>query len=132
VGCWFVGGLGADIRRAFLWLGFTGIYIMLFTPMNETNSYVMLAPALGLWAWWHVAHGATRTAQVIAAMPLTMALLPNLIRPVFGKINGNEFAKFWDPLLTLIFLGILLWRMKRAPADLRHDRGERQACPTTG
>jgi hypothetical protein len=124
VGCWFVRTLGVDIRRALLWLGFTGIYIMLFTPMNETNSYVMLAPALGLWAWWHVENGATRTAQAIAVMPLTMALLPNLVRPVFGKINGNEFAKFLDPLLTVIFLAILLLRMKRAPVGLRQDRGE--------
>jgi hypothetical protein len=124
VACWFAGTFGADLRRAFLWLGFTGAYIMLFTPMNESNSYVMLAPALGLWAWWHVEHGATRTAQALAVMALTMALLPNLIRPVFGRVPGNQFAKFWDPFMALIFLGILLWRMKPAPGGLRQAGGE--------
>jgi hypothetical protein len=124
VGCWFVGELGADIQRVLLWLGFTGIYIMLFTPMNEANSYVMLAPALGLWAWWHVEIGEIRTAQVIAAMPLTMSLLPTLTRWVFGNFNGDQFAKFWCPLMTLIFLGILLRRMKRAPARWQRDLGK--------
>ncbi len=122
--CWFVGGLGADIRRAFLWLAFTGIYIMLGTPMNEANSYVMLAPALGLWAWWHFEIGATRTALAIAVMPLTMSLLPTLIRLISGRLDGDQFAKFWFPLMTLIFLGILLRRMKRAPADFQYDPGK--------
>lgn len=121
-GCWFAGRLGGDLRRVLIWLGFTGIYIMVFTPMNELNSYVMLAPAVGLWAWWHVEHGTLRMAKVIAAMSLSMVLLPDLIRPLFGKVKGNEFGKFWFPLMTLILLGIVLWQMKCALANLQPNR----------
>jgi hypothetical protein len=113
--CWFVGVLGADFRRVLIWLGLTGVYIMLFTPMNEVNSYVMLAPALGLWTYWHVIQGARRTALAIAALSVSMVLLPNFVRPLFGHHIGNEFGKFWCPLMTLVFLGILLRRMKHGP-----------------
>jgi hypothetical protein len=109
----FTQGLGKDIRRVLFWLGFTGIYIMLFTPMNEANSYVMLAPALGLWGWWHYEHKATRTFHAIMFMSLTMFLLPDVIGLISGKYNANQFAKFWNPLMTLVFLGILLVQMKR-------------------
>lgn len=109
-GCWYLQRLGADVRRSYLWLGFTGIYIMFFTPMNEANSYVMLAPAYGLWAWWHVENGARRTAQVIAFMAVSSAVLSELLRMVLGKGIVNQFDKFWLPFMALIFLGILLKR----------------------
>ena len=41
--------LGEPFRAMFL-LALSTSYLMLFNPMNESNSYVILAPALGLWA----------------------------------------------------------------------------------
>lgn len=122
--CWFSRGLRSSIPLPLLWLALTGIYIMLFTPMNEANSYVMLAPALGLWAWWHLEQKARRTFQVIAAMCVTMMFLPDLIGLFVGKQGGHEFGKFWNPLMTLGFLGILLWRVKLATPEMRLTRGE--------
>ena len=124
VACWFARSLGSDIRRSLLWLGFTGVYIMLFTPMNEANSYVMLAPALGLWAWWHVEQKETLTIRALTAMSLTMMFLSDVIGLALGKDSGSEFAKFWNPLMALAFLGILLWRMRRAHLGLRFKHAE--------
>jgi hypothetical protein len=78
--------------------------------MNESNSYVMLAPAYGLWAWWHVEKGARRMAQIIAFISITSAVLSEIIRLFLGKIPGNQFDKFWMPFMALIFLGILISR----------------------
>lgn len=120
VGCLSLGRLfGTDLRRTFLWLGFTGIYIVLFTPMNEGNSFVMLAPAYGLWALWHAEHGEKRIAQFIAFMSLTSAVMSEVLRSVFRHSEVNQFDKFWLPLMALIFLGILVRQMKLAFANGR-------------
>jgi len=123
-GCWFTRRLGSDIQRPLFWLGFTGIYIMLFTPMNEVNSYVMLAPALGLWAWWHFEHRVTQTFRAIVTMCLSMIFLSDLLGLVLGKDSGSEFAKFWNALMALGFLGLLLWRMRCAHIESRLTSNE--------
>lgn len=122
VGCWYLGRFEGDLRRTFLWLGLTGSYIMLFTPMNESNSYVMLAPAYGLWACWFLERGEKRTAQGIAFISLTSAVLSEIVRLFFGKITGNQFDKFWMPLMALVFLGILISQIKQAFFEQQSDR----------
>jgi hypothetical protein len=88
-------------------------YLMLFNPMNEENSYSILAPALGGWAAFFLfspeAERARGLGWVIVAMALGMGLLPNIVRPLFG----NYFALFWHPSMTLVFLalvGCFVWR----------------------
>ena len=134
---WFSARRATDFRRVLLWLGFSGSYIMLFTPMNEANSYVMLAPALGLWAGWYVVHGKTRMVQTVALISLTIMLLADLIGLFLGKPIRNEFDKFWSPLMTLVFLGILAVEAKRtvtgsrqppAPAGLPSARSSTSLC----
>lgn len=125
VACWRLRGLGTDSRRVLLWLGFTGIYIMLFTPMNEANSYVMLAPALGLWGEWLLEHDARRSLRAIVAICVSMMFLPDLVGLVLGKYNGNEFAKFWCPLMTLVFLAMLAVQMRAALAESRRSAAPR-------
>ena len=79
-------------------------YLMLFNPMTEANSYVILAPALGCWAAWALSRPQMRAAGcVIGGIALSMGLLPNLVRPLFG----NQFALFWHPTMTILFLAIL-------------------------
>lgn len=101
-----------------LWLSFTGGYIMLFTPMNELNSYVMLAPALAMWAVHFRARGDARNFKAMLFMVATIVLLPDVVALVVGKEPGFEFGKSWCPLLTLIFLGVLTRRLvaQRKPA----------------
>ena len=93
------------------WLGLTGGYIMLFTPMNELNSYVMLAPALAMWAVFWRERGEARNLNAMLLMVVTIVLLPDLVAIIFGRDRGFEFGKSWCPLLTLIFLSAITRRL---------------------
>jgi hypothetical protein len=92
--------------RALWLLTLASSYLMLFNPMNEANSYAILAPALGLWApvAFSVA-GRRGFGWLTVAICLSMSLLPALLHPVFG----NYFALFWCPMMTALFIGILAW-----------------------
>ena len=104
---------GSDPRRSLLWLGFAASYLMLFNPMNEANSYAILAPALGLWAWWHARQGHLQTTGwLLLVMILTMTFLPYLLRPW----SGNAFANSWHPAMALIFLCLLVRQLWISPA----------------
>jgi hypothetical protein len=92
-------------------------YLMLFNPMNEENSYSILAPALGGWAAFFLfspeAGSARSLGWVIVAMALSMGLLPNVVRPLLG----NRFALFWHPFMALVFLALLGYFVGRSPAQ---------------
>jgi hypothetical protein len=82
--------------------------------MNEENSYSILAPALGAWGAFFLFSPEARNARglgwAVVALALTMGLLPNIVRPLFG----NYFALFWHPFMTLVFLALLggfVWRL---------------------
>lgn len=111
VACWVIRKDIPDDRRALIWLALSGSYIMLFTPMNEGNSYVMLAPALGLWAVASDVREKHATVKRIAIISALMVLLPDIVGLVLGKDTGSEFAKFLYPLLTLVFVGTVLREM---------------------
>jgi hypothetical protein len=88
-------------------------YLMLFNPMNEENSYVILSPAFGVWGAWFLLSPDAKNDRLLGwvtvFMALTMGLLPNVLRPLFG----NYYALFWHPLMTLIFVAMLthfVWR----------------------
>lgn len=97
-----------------LWLyALTTAYLMLFNPMNEENSYAILAPALGAWGAFFLFSPDTRDARrlgwTITSMAWTMAFLPNALWPLFH----NYFALFWHPFMTIVFLVLLIgfvWR----------------------
>lgn len=118
IGCLLARNYGSDMWRTMLWLGLSAGYIMLFTPMNEANSYVILAPSLGLWAWWHFENGSPWTAKFIGLMCGLMVFLPDIVALVLGQLYGNEFAKFLYPLITLIFLGILLQQLNSKSTEI--------------
>jgi hypothetical protein len=86
-------------------------YLMLFNPMNEYNSYVILAPVLGSWAVAAIdTTQARKFGWLTASISLSMGLLPNLLRPVFG----DYFALFWHPVMTAAFMGMLTYWVLRA------------------
>jgi hypothetical protein len=105
---WLWGARRLDPVLRCLWLyALTTAYLMLFNPMNEANSYVILAPALGAWGAWFLFSeevGRRRLGWGVALMALSMGLLPNILRPLFG----NYFALFWHPCMTILFIAILL------------------------
>ncbi len=123
----FAGGLTAIVwwaysRRstepwaALFLYALTTAYLMVFNPMNEANSFAILSPALGAWAALLLFRScATPSARqlgwAIVIMTLSMGLLPNMVRPIFG----NKFALFWHPLMALVFvasIAVFLFRTK--------------------
>ena len=107
LGLWVMGARRLCGTFRALWLlALTAGYLMLFNPNNEPNSYVILAPALGIWAVAALNSSRTRRlGWLMASISLSMSLLPNLLRPVFG----NYFALFWHPVMTAVFIGILIY-----------------------
>lgn len=61
-----------------MWLhALTTSYLMLFNPMNESNSYGILAPALGFWAVdWLSNPDSVHRGRVLGTMSLSMGALP--------------------------------------------------------
>ena len=106
--------------RAMWLLALSACYLMLFNPMNESNSYVILAPALGLWAAAAIYAAPTRRfGWLTVSISLSMALLPNLLRPVFG----NYFALFWHPVMTTVFIAMLVYWLRRPDSPFAGHAG---------
>lgn len=107
---WFGARRLKEPQRAMWLLALTAGYLMVFNPMNESNSYVILAPALGLWAVCWLRDPATAThGWVLVAMTLSMGLLPESLRSIFG----NRFSLIWHPTMTLAFgtlLALFVWQ----------------------
>jgi hypothetical protein len=122
LGVWWMGARRwAEPLRA-MWLHALAVsYLMLFNPMTEANSYVIVAPALGLWATWALSRPETRRiGWMLAGLGLSMGLLPSLFRPLFG----NHFALFWYPAVTICFAAMLIYFRWRIVAPV-----EAQATP---
>jgi hypothetical protein len=91
--------------RALWLLALTGSYLMLFNPMNEANSYVIMAPAFALWAVWLLTNKVCRgIGWGIVFIMYTMSVWPLLMHPWFG----NRFALFWHPIMTMVFIALLI------------------------
>jgi len=123
---WWLGAKRLTQPLQAMWLyALATAYQMLFNPMNEANSYVILAPALALWATHWLADPATAPwGWWLVGMTLSMGLLPNLVRPLFG----NQFALIWHPTMTLIFGGLVTFRIWQRTGP-RIDMGRPQPSP---
>jgi alpha-1,2-mannosyltransferase len=110
LGLWLLGARRLrEPLRAFWLLALAAGYLMLFNPMNEANSYVILAPALGLWAVVALSEPSTRRlGWWIVFFVLSMSFLPNLLHPLLG----NRFALFWHPVTTAVFTGALIYQLQ--------------------
>jgi len=91
-------------ERVLGWLAISAGFLMLFNPMNEANSYVIIAPVLALWVWHLFSTGQRAIGWTLVAMVVSMSLLPGLLHPWLG----NRFAMSWHPTMTLVFLVILV------------------------
>ena len=123
---WWLGARRLTQPLQAMWLhALATAYLMLFNPMNEANSYVIFAPALAFWATHWLADSATATwGWWLVGMTLSMGLLPNLVRPLFG----NQFALIWHPTMVLIFCVLVALRIWR-PIDAGTDVGRPQPLP---
>jgi hypothetical protein len=116
--CWMGPRRESEPRRALLWLSATAAFLMLFNPMTEANSYVILAPAIGLISWHEFQRGNRRFGWFCVFMALTMGLLPEPLQHL--PALSNTFAIVWHPALTMIFAGALAWQSLRR-SDAQHQ-----------
>jgi hypothetical protein len=111
---WLWGARRLNPALRCLWLyALATAYLMLFNPMNEANSYVILAPALGAWGACFLFNeqlDGWRLGWAVVCMTLGMSLLPDILRPIFG----NYFALFWLPFMTILFVAMLLQFISRS------------------
>ena len=103
---WIWGALRLREPLRELWLlALAGGYLMLFNPMNEANSYVIMAPAFAMWAVWLLANKVCRgIGWGIVFITYTMSVWPLLLHPWFG----TRFALFWHPVMTVVFIALLI------------------------
>ena len=90
----------SEPERSLAWFGYSTLYLMIFNPMTEANSYVILAPGFAFAAVLAWNRGFRSVGYFWAAAVLSMGILPNLVRPWFG----NGFALVWHPIMAILLL----------------------------
>ena len=109
--CWLSRSRLSPHDRALVWLAAAVVYLMLFNPMTEANSYIIFAPAAGLLSWQFFQNGRKNAAACVVGMLLTMGLLPVLLYAWLG----NSFALAWHPLMTAGFAVLVATSLIPAP-----------------
>ena len=110
--CWRAAKCGDALRAAFTVLLLSTIYLMLFNPRTETNSYVMLGAFVAVWA---AVEGLVFRRLGLAAWLTAAAIVlgsENYGWPIFPLTN------LWAKALVTCALGIwLARRILRTPDD---------------
>jgi hypothetical protein len=99
-----------------IWLfTLTAVYLMLFNPMNEANSYITLVPAMAFWTVEFLVHSpdTRRTGVVFIFLIASMAFLDNALRPLLG----SGFSNWWYPLVTVVWLWLTFACCRRHKSD---------------
>lgn len=115
--------LRRDPHHAALWLdALAAVYLMLFNPRTEANSYILLAPATAFCALWELSIGGRAAGAALVAITLGFG------SPSYGPVHG--WTNLWfQPLLSLLFLGYIAFRSLRplpAPEAAFPSLGARQ------
>ncbi len=108
--CWRAAKCEEALRAAFTVLLLSTIYLMLFNPRTETNSYVMLGAFVAVWA---AVEGLVFRRLGLAAWLTALAIIlgsENYGWPLFPLTN--LWAK---ALVTFVLGGWLAWRTLRTP-----------------
>jgi alpha-1,2-mannosyltransferase len=102
---WSLGGRRLrQPEQAFFLLALATTYLMLFNPMTEENSYVIVLPVLTYYALRMLYIEDRRLlGWVLILGGLSIGLLPELLRKVIP-----DFGLWWRPIIMLIFSGILV------------------------
>lgn len=110
--CWRAAKCSDAVRAAFTVLLLSTIYLMLFNPRTETNSYVMLGAFVAVWA---AVEGIVFRQLRLVAWLVALALIlgsENYGWPLFPLTN------LWAKALATSVLGIwLAFRLLRTPSD---------------
>lgn len=107
LGIWVVGARRAtEPDRGLLLLTLSTSYLMLFNPMNESNSFVIAAPAMAGAAVWFASdrqdHLRKLAGWIAAAVTLSIGLLPEPLRSL-----SPDLSLWGKPAATLVFLAVV-------------------------
>lgn len=95
------------------------IYLMLFNPMTEKNSYAIVAPALAVTSLACLSgQGSRRFGWFLAFVLVSIGIFPE----IFGHLF-RDFGLWWDPLMLAAVGGFLAFRI----ASGRQVLGEKEA-----
>ncbi|HXV67558.1 MAG TPA: glycosyltransferase family 87 protein [Nitrospira sp.] len=92
------------VPREFILLALAVSYLMLFNPMTEVNSYVILAPGFAILGMYLIGRPGGRVpggAMLLGV--LTIGIFPELMRRMVPR-----FGLWWDPVVTLVCLSVFL------------------------
>jgi alpha-1,2-mannosyltransferase len=91
------------LARAWFLLGLSTTYLMLFNPMTEGNSYVIVAPSIALYALiLFSAKGLSNLGWWLVFTSFSIYPLPEILREL-----DKDFGLWSRPLLMLIFYALL-------------------------
>lgn len=101
---WLVGAYKRqEPQRALLLLALTTIYLVLFNPMTETNSYVIIAPALAVYAvYCFQLERRVTIGRWLIFVVLSIAFFPEIFRSM-----DRNFGLWWHPSMALGLSGLL-------------------------
>jgi hypothetical protein len=114
--CWLAQRSQRQVRAVEYLLAFTVIYILLFNPRAENNTYAMLGPVIGLFAAPWILNNRHRLA--VGVMSLTLLLLAAGDELVRALTPPGEHI-WLKPSLALIFLFYLVRHMFEPQDDAR-------------
>lgn len=95
-------------ERSHALLALSAVFVTVFNPRTETNGYVMLAPAVGMFALHARAAAASHTVVFLAVIALGLGA---------DNYPGHRQTDQWlKPVLGLMFLAWLVQRIVRRPS----------------
>jgi hypothetical protein len=116
-------------KRALTLALLAAVYLLLFNPMTEKNTYSIAAPAMGLAAAWSFDAGRPAPGWLFAAALLSIGVFPE----AFHRLDP-DLGLWWDPLALCAVAAVLAVRILleggRAPdgrSGSAGTRGERSA-----
>ena len=104
LGVWWLARRTREPQRGVVLLSLATSYLMLFNPMNESNGYVIVAPAMAAVAIRLLERPHRAAGWVLVAIMLSIGILPELIRDL-----APGFSLWSKPLLTVVYIGIVIW-----------------------
>ena len=93
------------LPREFMLLALAVSFLMLFNPMTEVNSYVIMAPVYAILGMYLIGlqDGRPYGGAILLGV-FSIGVLPELVRRV-----APQFGLWWDPVATWMCVSALLW-----------------------
>jgi len=115
--CWWRVRARAAPQRAFLLFAVAGIYLMLFNPMTEVNSYVILAPVPAVLAAAILVRRPTAPGGWLLAGMCLLLSADNVSRPVL-LATRNWLSPAIAVALLIWLCSLLLWSRRLPGLEL--------------